>query len=278
MESGKKTIIIVAGLAIVGLILFFGYGKNFKPWNSILFGKQDHFVLKKLSQPNGTDDGHKLEIKISGSQPVISLMKAMAIEFEREHEDIKLTFLPPTHSKGGVMGVIKKEYDFGLVSRRLKPEEAHDGLHYIHFANDPLVFAVHNNVKVKNLSVEQIKQIYSGQITNWQQVGGDDIPVVVLDRPEHTSAKILMRKLLFGKDLKIVDNAINLERPPQMVQSLKVLDNSIGYTSLGEVIYFKKELSILQVDNVLPTIDNVTSGKYPYFRPFAWVLGPNPGP
>jgi phosphate transport system substrate-binding protein len=276
MYSRKKLLAVAAGLAATALIVFISYHGNIRLGVLNVFNKQEHFTLKKFVQPTATDTGHKLEIKISGSQPVIPLMKALAIEFEREHEDIRVTFLPATHSKGGIMGVLKKEYDFGLVSRELSPEEAEYGLHYVHFANDPLAFVVHKNVKVRNLTSEQIKQIYSGRITNWQQVGGDDKPIVVLDRPEHTSPKITLRKQLFGDDFKFVENAVVLERPPQMVQSLKVVENSIGYASLGEVISYKKELNILRVDNILPAINKVTEGVYPYFRPFALLLGPAP--
>jgi phosphate/phosphite/phosphonate ABC transporter binding protein len=271
----RKKVFVIVSLAVIGLIIFLIYSGNINLMDLRVFNKPERFTLKKFPQPTGANTRHKAEIKMSGSEPVVQLMRALATEFEREYENIKIIFPPATHSREGILGVLKKEYDFGLVSRELSPEEAKHGFHYIHFADDPLAFVVHKNVKVKNLTSEQIKQIYSGQITNWQQVDGGDRPIVVLDRPEHTSPKIILRKQLFGDDLKIVDNAVILERPGQMVQSLKLVENSIGYASLRDVISFKKELNILRVDNVLPTTNNV-DGDYPYFRPFALLLGTNP--
>jgi phosphate transport system substrate-binding protein len=267
MNLSKKLFFVAAGLLVVGLIVFFNGKEKIKQWSLNIFDNQEHFTLKEFSQPPSKDIEPKSEIKVSGSEPVVSLMKSLVVEFEREHENIKVIFPPATHSKEGIMGVIKKEYDMGLVSRELKPEEAHNDLHYIHFANDPLAFVVHGNVKIKNLTSEQIKQIYKGEITNWRQVGGEDNPIVVLDRPEHTSPKILLRELLFD-DLKIIETAVMVERPGQMVQSLKLVENSIGYASLKDIITYKKELNILSVE--------VAEGHYPYYRPFAILLGSYP--
>ncbi len=138
------------------------------------------------------------------------------------------------------------------------------------------MFATHKTVKIKDITSQQLRDIYSGKITNWQQLGGRNQRINVLDRPEHTSPKITLRDKLFGKKLEIVKVATVLERPSQMVESLKVIPFSIGYTSLGEVISSELDLTVLNVDGIPPTPANVEKNMYPFSRPFGVVIHSTP--
>jgi phosphonate transport system substrate-binding protein len=143
-------------------------------------------------------------------------------------------------------------------------------------ARDGLVFATHRSVEVRNLTIDEIRRIYSGEITNWRELGGHAAEIVVLDRPDHTSPKIAVRKLVFGDDLEIVADAVVLERPSQMVVSLDSLENAIGYASLPEILAGSPDVNVLSLDGVAPVLQNVEENLYRLTRHIGLVFKPQP--
>ncbi len=215
-------------------------------------------------------------VRISGSASAMPLVKLLARESERYHPEMEVVFLPETHTKGGLAGVREGDSDIGLLSRGLTEEEVKYDLQYLHLAQDGIVFATHRTVKVNDITSQQLRDIYSGRITNWRQLGGRNQRINVLDRPEHTSPKITLRDKLFGENLEIVRAAIVLERPSQMNESLRVMPYSIGYTSLGEVISSELDVNVLNVDGIPPTPAHVEKNVYRFSRPFGMVIYSTP--
>jgi phosphate/phosphite/phosphonate ABC transporter binding protein len=211
-------------------------------------------------------------IRISGSASVLPLLKLLALEFAREHPEIEIVFLPGAHTKGGLAGVHEGDLDIGVVSRFLMEGEETAGLQYLHLALDGIVFATHKDVKIKDVTTEQLRQVYSGKITNWQQLGGENRWINLLDRPEHTSPKMILRDQLFGGEMRIATTATVLERPSQMNETLETIPNSIGYTSLGEVISSDLDVNVLNVDRVPPIPAHVRTNLYRFSRPFGMVI------
>lgn len=215
-------------------------------------------------------------VRISGSGSAIPLVKLLAHEFERYHPEMEIFFLPETHTRGGLAGVSEGDSDIGLLSRGFTVDEAKYDLQYLHLAQDGIVFATHKTVNIKDITSQQLRGIYSGKITTWKQLGGPNRRITVLDRPEHTSPKITLRRKLFGKHLEIVKSATVLERPSQMVESLKVMPYSLGYTSLGEVISSELDVNVLNVNGIPPTPAHVEKNVYPFSRPFGMVIRSTP--
>lgn len=215
-------------------------------------------------------------IRVSGSDDVYPLAQILARQFERTHPGYQVVFSPPTHSRGGIAEAVLGTVDIGLVSRPMAPDEERGNTTYLHLAHDIVVFATHRSVGVKNLSRQQILDIYAGKIVNWSEVGGHDAPIVVLDRSEHTSLKILLRQQLFGAAFTVTPNAIVLERPADMATSLIAVENSIAYVSLGDTILDARGVSILQIDGIDPTLTNFHKGLYTLTRPFGFLIGPKP--
>ena len=186
------------------------------------------------------------------------------------------TFLPAMHSSGAVAATWEREADIGVLTRMVTPEEANSGLQYLHLARDWLVFATHKDVGVQDLTREQLRKIYSGEITNWLELGGHDAKIIVLDRPDHSSPKLALRKAVFGGDLVISEDAVVLERPGQMLVSLDSLEHSIGYASLPEILFKRPDVNVLSLDGVAPTPKNVEAGLYPLVRQIGLVIQPRP--
>jgi phosphate/phosphite/phosphonate ABC transporter binding protein len=223
----------------------------------------------------GTPSEEKL-IRVSGSDDVYPLAEILARQFEKSNPSYRVVFSPPTHSRGGIAEAALGTVDIGLISRPKTPEEERGGTTYLHLAHDIVVFATHRGVLVKNLSRQQLLDIYAGKITNWQDVGGRDAPIVVLDRADHTSLKIVLRQQLFGPSFVVTPTAMVLERPEDVTTSLIEVENSIGYVSLGDTILETLDAAILQVDGVDPTLSNFEKGLYTITRPFGCLIGPKP--
>jgi phosphate transport system substrate-binding protein len=219
------------------------------------------------------------KIVVSGSGTAFPLISLLAKAFEEENPNVKFRFLPTVHSSGGIKGVSQSTLDIGMVSRPLKPDEKRLGLKYYVFSQDGLAVATHKSVAIKNLTSTQLKEIYQGKITNWQEVGGPDQEIVVLDRNEDESAKIILRQYVLGPvdKLKVTKKAVILYYEPDMVSGLKETPYAIGYLSLGYAISRKLAINLLNLDGVAPTVENILAGKYRIVRPLGVVVKKNPG-
>jgi phosphate transport system substrate-binding protein len=141
-------------------------------------------------------------IKVGGSGSTASLLNILATDYEATAKTHKVSQLALGQSENIIEGVKQKIVDCGVISRLLKPAKNDGSLISREMARDALTIALHPSVTgIKNLTTEDIKGIYSGRITNWKQFGGPDAKIVLLDRPEDESAKVLLRKHYLGTDL-----------------------------------------------------------------------------
>ncbi len=193
-------------------------------------------------------------IRVSGSKTCLPLMKILAREFEKKNPDYKVQFLPGAHSNAGIKGVAQGVLDVGAVSRRLKPEEEALGVKYYSLSSDGLAIGVSKNIKIKNIASKEKRKIYRREITNWKETGGLDAPIVVLDRNEDESAKIILRQYVLGDELRITPKAVKLYFESDMINALLETPNAIGYFSLGYALSEKIPVNILNLDGVEPNI------------------------
>ncbi len=157
----------------------------------------------------------------------------------------------------------------------MSAREKENPVRYLHLAVDGMVFATNPSVAITNLNSDQIRDIYTGKITNWAQAGGPNEKITVIDRPEHTSAKLMLRRAFLGEE-PVMGEAITVERPWQASESIQLIPGSIGYTSLGEIVTQNPPVNIISVNGVAPTLSNLKERRYKFFRPFGLILGPHP--
>jgi phosphate transport system substrate-binding protein len=255
--------------------------ENYLKWKPLLlvvvlcFSCLPLLLCSKRESALSTDAPDR-SVFVSGSASVMPLLKTLAGEFAKKEQDARIIFLPDSHSEAAVVGTTVAQYDIGAMSRERMPEEKENPLRYLHLARDGMVFATNNNLNITDLSTEQIRRIYSGKIRNWSEVGGPDAKIVVIDRPEYTSAKLAFRKFFLKDDVPISSEAVVVERPWQVTDSIKWIANSIGYTSLGEIVSENPSVNIISINGVAPSNSNLKNGTYKFLRPFGLVLGPNP--
>lgn len=217
------------------------------------------------------------EIKLTGSSSTYAAIKLLADAYAVQNKNVKLTFLPKGQSGGGIAGVKTGLANVAGVSRKLKPEEDDGSLIYKELATDGLVVAIHESVKgISNLTTSQLKAIYSGAVTNWQELGGLNAEILVLDRPEDESAKRLLREHYLGKKLKNAPKAVIMRHEPELINAVQNTSYSIGAFSLAHSISNKLPVNRLSLDSIEPIPENIKSGKYKMVRHIGIVRGEKP--
>jgi len=214
-------------------------------------------------------------ITISGSDSAYPSVKRLAEVYNREHPGDRIRFLPGGHSEAGVSGVVDGTAQIGIVSRDFIPEEQEHALIRYPFARDMLVFATHPGVKVREISSQELLNIFSGKITNWKNLGGADREIVVLDRPDYTSASIKLQKTFFGEGFEVTPRAMILERPEQVDESLRNVPGSIGYTAYSN-LYADNDIPMLHVDGVMPSPEQLQYSSTEMFREYTFVFKDRP--
>ena len=141
---------------------------------------------------------------------------------------------------------------------------------------DALVFIVNKDNPVKSLSQEDLFGIFTGKITNWQEVGGNNIPIKAFRRPETSGSQTLLRVLLLG-DAPMVEETMELVSSMEGIISQVVTyentSNAIGYSVYyyASSMYEQPGLRFLEVDGVAPSNDTIRSGEYPLVHDFYCV-------
>lgn len=219
------------------------------------------------------EPAERSRIKVSGSGTTLPLVRLLASAYP--DQSVEFDFLPGLHSAAAVEGVESGTVDIGLVSRDLTDEERALGLTYTLLCNDGLVIAVHPSVGIRELTTEQVRDIYSGRFGNWKELGGADLPIVVLDRNEDESAKIVFRKHVLGSSLEVTSSAAVLSFEPEMISALSSTPGAVGYFSLGAAVHQHVPVDVVALDGVKPSVETVRSGEYRMVRPLGIVTRPD---
>ena len=150
--------------------------------------------------------------------------------------------------------------------------EAHFPYSMEQIAKEALVFVVNANNPVNNLTAEQVRQIYSGEITNWSQVGGDDLPIAAFQRNPTAGSQVMMEKLVMeGTPMMEAPASMVPAEMGELIEAVRSYDNSanaIGYTVYyyAEDMQMAQGLKLLQIDGVTPCAETLRSEEYPFLN------------
>lgn len=223
-----------------------------------------------------TADHQVAQVRVSGSGTALPVVRILSEAFAAENPDVEFVYLPGLHSGGGVRGVANGDLEIGAVSRELSQGEQDLNLDPHPFSDDGLAVVVHPGVGVEELTTEQVQAIYRGEYDSWQELGGADIPLVVLDRNEDESAKITLREHVLGADLEIAPRAVSMFYESDMVEAVQNTPGAIGYFSLGYGLSNGVDVTYLRLDGVEPTVQAINDGAYRVLRPLGVVVSPSP--
>ena len=199
------------------------------------------------------------ELRISGGTAHLGVMEDVAKKIMEENPKVKISIA------GGGTGVGIKQVGEGIIEignsgRDLEKSEIDAyGLVPHKMAIDGIAVIVSPKSKITQLTSEQARKIFTGQITNWKELGGPDKTINVYTRDEKSGTRKTFEALLLGKDSKMVKSANFVKSNGEMKTSISNDSDSIGYTSVG---YLDDTVKALTIDGIEPTIENVKSRKY----------------
>jgi phosphate transport system substrate-binding protein len=231
------------------------------------------------SSAETASDSQASYIENKGSDTIVNLALAWAEKYQGDHPDIRIS-VTGGGSGTGIASLINGTVDIANASRQIKSEEIDqaesngvDPVEHI-IARDAIAVIVNPENPVNQLTLKQISDIYSGKITNWKEVGGDDRPIVKLSRETNSGTHVYFLETvlrLSSKEDKTLFSMDTLLLPSSegIIAEVRQNPNAIGYDGLGYVPDDLKMIAIAEVEGgayVLPSIPTVNDKTYPIAR------------
>ena len=225
-------------------------------------------VLAACSNEEDTADtqtGGSL-VTISGSTSVGPLAEKLAMKYQEEN-DVKIE-VNQIGSSAGITNAISGVSQIGMSSRDLKQEEKDSNLQELIIAYDGIVVVAHPSNPVKDLTMEQVKQIFTGEITNWKEVGGKDMEIVVVSREDGSGSRDAFQEIVGYESGQLIKNAIVASGNGNIKTTVAMNKHAIGFISFE---YIDESISPMAINGVAAKAENVLAGTYELSRPFLFV-------
>lgn len=203
-------------------------------------------------------------VATDGSTSMEKVIEYLKEAYMEENQDVKVTY-NPTGSSAGIQAVENGSCDIGLSSRDLKEDEAKT-LNGTVVAIDGIAIIVNPENTVADLTIEQIAKLYTGEITNWSEVGGADTPVVLIGREAASGTRDGFESITDTEDK--CQYSQELTSTGDVVGTVASNPNAIGYASLASV---KDTVKALKIEGVTPTTETIQDGSYKIQRNFVFV-------
>ena len=211
-------------------------------------------------------------ISIAGSTTVLPVAQEAAEEYMNQHSNADIQ-VSGGGSGVGATSVIGGTADIGMLSRDLKASEKEGNtLKEFVVGKDGIALVGHPSNTVSDLSLEQVKAIYQGTITNWKEVGGADSEIVLIGRDSSSGTREFFTEFVLDKE-DAAKEMQELNSNGAVAQAVSITPGAIGYVSLE---YVDDSLKAFSIGGVAPTVDNVISGIYEINRPLLMVTNGEP--
>ncbi len=255
-RTAKKAMSILAASALLALTLA-GCGST------------------ETEAPETTDEGTTTEqtstlsgaVATNGSTSMEEVMGVLMEQFKNDNPDVSVTY-DPTGSGTGIEAAANGTADIGLSSRALTDEEISSGLVGTEVALDGIAVIVNADSPVADLSVEQIAQIFTGEITDWSEVGGDAGEIACIGREANSGTRDGFESITETEDACVLSQELN--STGAVIQAVSSSPNAIGYASLSAV-EGQEGIKAITVGGVACTEETVKDGTYEIQRPFVFV-------
>ena len=255
-RTAKKAMSILAASALLALTLA-GCGNT------------------ETETPETTDEGATTEqtstlsgaVATNGSTSMEEVMGVLTEQFTNDNPDVSVTY-DPTGSGTGIEAAANGTADIGLSSRALTEEETASGLVGTEVALDGIAVIVNADSPVADLSVEQIAQIFTGEITDWSEVGGDAGEIACIGREANSGTRDGFESITETEDACVLSQELN--STGAVIQAVSSSPNAIGYASLSAV-EGQDGIKAITVGGVACTEETVKDGTYEIQRPFVFV-------
>ena len=247
----------------------------------LIFFFLSSFIFSSCGSSNNssTSNSPANYIENKGSDTIVNLALAWAEKYQGDHPDVRIS-VTGGGSGTGIAALVNGTVDLANASRKIKDEETSEAQangvtpveHII--ARDAIAVIVNPNNPVNELTLQQISDIYSGKYTNWQEVGGEDRPIVRLSRETNSGTHVYFLETVLrlgSKEDKTLfsTNTLLLPSSEGIISEVRDNPNAIGYDGLG---YVPKDLKMIAIakeaggEYVLPSIDTVNDKTYAIAR------------
>ncbi len=204
-------------------------------------------------------------VTTDGSTSMKTVIGILGEVFEEKNDNVTFTY-NPTGSGTGIQAVLEGRCDIGLSSRDLKDSEKESGLTGTVLAYDGIAVIVNPQNPISDLSMEEIAAVYTGEITNWSDLGGADGEIVLIGREANSGTRDGFESITGTEDA--CKYRQELTSTGDVITAVVSNPNAIGYASLASV---KDSVKAVSVDGVTPNEETVKDGSYAVQRPFVLV-------
>lgn len=204
-------------------------------------------------------------VVVNGSTSMGDVINALTEGFNELNPDVQISYTG-SGSSAGIEGVLAGSCDLGLSSRELSEDELGEGAVANVIAKDGVAVVVNPENPVSELTSEQIAKIFTGEITNWSELGGNDAEIAVFGRDSASGTRSAFEEILGIEDKCAYLNEYS--STGDVIGNVASNPNAIGYASLSAV---DESVVAVSVDGVVPTEETVADGSFPIQRPFVVV-------
>jgi phosphate transport system substrate-binding protein len=229
-------------------------------------------------------------LQIKGSDTMVNLGQAWAEAFMKKNPSVSIA-VTGGGSGTGIAAMISNTCDIAELSREMKPDEIQlarkNGIEprEITVALDGLAVVVHPANRVAQLTLDQLSMIFSGTIANWKDVGGADLPIVILSREVNSGTHVyfkehVLRRGMVESRAEFATGALMLPSSQAIADEVAQNAGAIGYYGMGYITPKQKVLAIARDASsppILPTQETIVNGSYPISRPLLMVTKGDPG-
>jgi phosphate transport system substrate-binding protein len=209
-------------------------------------------------------------IEIAGSTSVQPVAEKLAEKYMKEHPNVRVD-VTGGGSGLGIRSVSQKIIDIGTSSKALKANEK-VGLNEYVIGKEGIVVAVNLDNPVSSLTKDQLKAIFSGNITNWKEVGGKDAKIDLVIREDGSGTRGAFESMVMNKT-KVKSDAIVQTSTEAVKLAVKQDPNAIGYVSLA---HMSADVKAVKVDGVNPSVETIKEGTYKLQTPFLFLTNGEP--
>jgi phosphate transport system substrate-binding protein len=270
-EKMRRKLFVLSILVLVTAVLFTACAPE--------LNVEEEPEATDAAQPTeAANDGLSGQIQLAGSTTVQPLAEVLAEAFMADHPDVMIE-VQGGGSSVGVTSAGEDTVDIGNASRNVKESEFEEfpELQVFTIAYDGIAIVTNLDLELPTLSIDQVKAIFAGEITNYSEVGGPDAEIVVVSREEGSGTRAAFEELVMesgDEEAQITEDALLQQSNGQVRTTLSTTPDSIGFLSFG---FLDESVNTVAIDGVDPTVANVKNGSYPIFRPLNMLTNGEPG-
>ena len=219
------------------------------------------------------------KLRIGGTGCAIATMQTLGKAFTKIHPEVTVVITPSLGSSGGIKAMLAGAIDLAISSRDLKPAERAQGVLASEYARTPFVFTVSPRNRVAAITTSELVRIYRGDSTLWPD--GKKLRLIL--RPPEESDTDIVKSMSpkMNRAMQIAlarEGMIRAITDQDSADKLEKIPGAIGTSTLAQIISEQRALKPLILNGVIPSLDTLAEGKYPYFKTLLMVSSPKPSP